>query len=581
MKRVFFASAIMLAGLAFVTGCGDAGRVSPGPSAAEDGTGGPARYTCPMHPHYISTDPDGACPICGMALVPANDGARSVQAGGAVAVAADMIQTFGVRTTVADYADFGRTVRAFGVVEADQRLETVTASRIEGWIRMLSVRAEGDAVQSGDLLYQIYSPGLIAAQKDYLNARLLGDDARRTSARQRMRALGMQDAAIARLDQNGDILEETPVFAEASGIVSALEVREGDYIRPGAPILRLQSYAEVWILAAVPESDLPLIRTGQPVRIAAPSAPAAAAEGVVNFIYPTIDPRTRTAQVRVELDNPSGDLRPGAYADIAMDLGARRRLSAPAEAILRDSRGAHVMVALGEGRFAARRVRTGITAGGRTEILAGLAPGEEVVASGQFLLDSEANLREGLSRTGGAVGALDPETPLAGLAVDANALALIDHLTDMALYFHEALVDRYRIEPDFVAPALKIAKTLSIRYNDTKLEPIFRAAADAMADAVAAREGEGLEAALADLIAALQPWLLEGAPARYAAAGLALYADPSSGARWLQDGGSARNPYGHEDGPRPGDPAPEALPWPNAPPSAGASAPHDPEGPRP
>ena len=281
------------------------------------------------------------------------------------------------------------------------------------------------------------------------------------------------------------------------------------------------------------------------MRLDFPSAPEAPAEGSVDYIYPTIDPATRTAQVRIEVDNAAGYLRPGAYADIAMDLGGGERLSVPTEAILRDSRGAHVILSLGEGRFAGRPVRTGVSANGRTEIIAGLTPGEQVVASGQFLLDSEVNLREGFSKLQAPPAMVaGPETPLSQLPVDATTLAEIDHFTDMALYFHEALIDQYRIDPYFVDPALGLGEALRTRFSNTKLSPILEDGETALRAAKTAREGDALAAELARLMKALEPWLIEGAPVHYRDANLALYREAKTGRLWLQLGETPRNPYG-------------------------------------
>jgi Cu(I)/Ag(I) efflux system membrane fusion protein len=509
-----------------------------------------------MHPHYISTDPNGSCPICGMDLVPVSADSGAAQGDGSIAVASEMIQTMGIRTAEAQVTDFGETLRAFGVVETNERLENVAASRLEGWIENLTVRAEGDTVRPGALLYRVYSPDLIAAQKDYLNSLEIGNENRIAAVRQRLRSLGMQNAPIERLLQNRKVIERVPVYAEAGGTVAELQVREGDYIKPGTPILRLQSYSGVWVMASIPETDLPLIDTGLQVRLNFPSAPEAPAEGVVDYIYPTIDPKTRTARVRIEVDNAAGYLRPGAYADISMNLGGEMRLSVPTEAILRDSRGGHVIVALGDGRFAGRTVRTGVSANGRTEILAGLTPGEQVVASGQFMLDSEVNLREGLSRLQAPPAMVaGPDTPLSRLPVDASTLAEIDHFTDMALYFHEALTDRYRIDPYFVDPALDLGETLRTRFADTKLVPILENAEIALRAAKEAREGEALAAELARLMSAIEPWLLQGAPVNYRDAGLSLFRDLESGRLWLQETGNPANPYGDGEA--------ERIDWPD------------------
>ena len=556
-----------------------------------------AQYTCPMHPHYISTDADGSCPICGMDLVPASGG--GVQDGGreqvlyyknpmglpdtspvpkkdwmgmdyipvyaneaaepGVVVSPEMIQTMGVRTAAAQVTAFGETLRAFGAVESNERLENVSVARLEGWIEDLTVRAEGDTVRPGALLYRVYSPDLIAAQKDMLASLTIGNEARIAAVRQRLRSLGMPERAVARLVETREVVERVPVYAEAGGTVAALEVREGDYVKPGTPVLRLQSYAGVWVMASVPESDLPLIDTGLPVSLAFPSAPEAPGEGVIDYIYPTIDPATRTAQVRIEVDNAAGYLRPGAYADISMQLSGGERLSVPTEAILRDSRGAHVIVALGDGRFAGRPVRTGVSANARTEIVDGLTSGELVVASGQFLLDSEVSLREGLAKLQSPPAiASGPDTPLSSLPVDAATLAQIDHFTDMALYFHEALTDGYRIDPYFVDPALELGETLRMRFAGTQLAPLLEQAEAALRGAKTARESEALAGELARLMEALEPWLLNGAPVHYREAGLSLFREAGTGRLWLQDSKTPQSPYGDAEAERVAWPDPMA-----------------------
>ena len=198
-----------------------------------------------------------------------------------------------------------------------------------------------------------------------------------------------------------------------------------------------------------------------------------------------------------------------------------------------------------DGRVAGRAVRTGVSAGGRTEIITGLVPGEQVVASGQFMLDSEVNLREGFSKLQAPPTIIaGPDTPLSQLPVDASTLAEIDHFTDMALYFHEALTDQYRVDPYFVDPALGLGETLRTRFAGTKLVPILEDAEAALRAAKDAREGEALAAELARLMEALEPWLLEGAPVHYRDAGLTLFQETETGRLWVQQGGSPRNPYG-------------------------------------
>jgi Cu(I)/Ag(I) efflux system membrane fusion protein len=319
------------------------------------------------------------------------------------------MQTIGVRTSAVRVEDFGRLVRAFGAVEENIRLQSVVSARVEGWIEGLAITAVGDAVEKGDLLFRLYSPDLIAAQRDFLVAAKSGSEARAASAARRLKSLGLQDEAIAALRARGSLEERAPVYADRNGVVSALDVREGAFVRPGGRIAEIQDYAEVWVIAALAEQDLAAITPGLPVNVEFPNIPGAERAGTVDYIYPTVDPKTRTGKVRIVLDNADDVLRPGAYADVSITIDAGERLAVPSEALLRDSRGAHVVLALGEGRFAPADVETGIAAMGVTEIVSGLEAGDEVVVSGQFLIDSESSLRESFRKMSGGEPADDRE----------------------------------------------------------------------------------------------------------------------------------------------------------------------------
>lgn len=501
-------------------------------------------YTCPMHPHYIATDPNGGCPICGMDLVPVTTEAKG---GSGVSVSPEMLQTMGIRTAVVSVSDFNQALRAYGTVEPNTRLESMAASRLEGWISGLTVRAEGDRVRRGQRLYSIYTPELIAAQKDYLASLQIGNARRIASVRQRLISKGMQESLVDRLSETRELIERVPVYAENSGVVTQLMVRDGDYLKPGDPILQLQAYDKVWVIASVPESDLPKMDIGKTANLNFESAPDAAKSGKVDYIYPTIDPKTRTARVRISVDNSSGSLRPGAYADIVFEANdtetSASQLSIPSQAILRDSRGAHVIVALGEGRFEPRDVSIGTSVRGRTEILSGLKEGERIVASGQFMLDSESNLREGFTKLSAPISNFDTTTPLSELPIDAATLSQIDHMVDSALYFHEALIDGYAIDPYFLDPTLTLIENLKGRFAGSKLSPILEQAETAISGAKENKTGEPLAAQLSDLMTALDPWLTLGAPAHYKSKGLIFYSDDESARLWLQERGLPSNPY--------------------------------------
>lgn len=524
---------------------------------AQSGNGLPVKkdslvtqYTCAMHPHYISTDSDGSCPICGMDLVPVNNSGNSSNSDGVLelSVSAEMIQTMGVRTAITRRIEFSRTLRAFGTVEADERLENVSVSRIEGWVEDLAVNAEGDSVSNGDVLYKVYSPDLISAQGDFLSALASRNTKRIKSVQQRLRSIGMQHQTITQLSKSKQVIDRVPVYAERDGIVTHLSVREGSYVKPGSPMLRLQSYQNVWVIASIPETDLPLIEKGLIATLKFPSAPLAPTQGSVDYIYSTIEPKTRTAKVRIEVDNSERRLLPGAYADISFRFDAKSRLAVPTEALLRDSRGNHVITAQGGGRFSSRGVIAGVSVDGNTEITSGLEEGDVVVTSGQFLLDSEVNLREGLSKlsresasnSNESMVMTDESLDLTQINMDAETLLQFDHFVDMALYTHQSIVSGKAIEPSFVDPAITLANNIKLRFTNVAFLKMLGGIELALHGT---QKNDSLVESLSHLMKELQPWLLQGKPQHYANAGLTLYRDSSSNQLWLQKGGDVANPY--------------------------------------
>ncbi len=505
------------------------------------------QYTCPMHPHYIA-DQMGTCPICGMDLVPVkSDGNQA--SGSGVVVSPEMIQTMGIRTAPVRVLTMGDVIRSYGNVMPSTRLETIVASRVEGWVEDLAVSAEGDGAEAGDLLYRVYSPDLIAAQRDYVNALKSGSASRSTATERRLKSLGMQAGVIATVKNSRNVMERLPVYAEQAGIVSHLAIRDGDYVKPGSSIMRLQNYDEVWVVASVAEKDLSRIKKGDAVTLSFPDA-GDRRQGVVDYIYPTVDDLTRTGKVRIVLPNEVGTLKPGGYADIEFALEQTEHLAVPAEAILRDSQGAHVVTMKNDGAFKPVMVRTGMTANGYTAIEAGLTEGDMIVVSGQFLLDSEASLREGFRKMTPAASLMemDSNTPLSELPVNAETLALIDHFVDAGLYFHEALVDGYRIDPFFLDASLKAGDALLETFGETRLAPVIEQAMGAIEEAKRSPEADdhktALGEALIDLMAALEPWMLEGAPIHYRDLGVSLFRDAVSGKLWVQEGAKASNPFG-------------------------------------
>ncbi|HCQ71419.1 MAG TPA: efflux RND transporter periplasmic adaptor subunit, partial [Rhodospirillaceae bacterium] len=362
------------------------------------------QYTCPMHPHYV-VDRPGTCPICGMDLVELASEQESEDDGAAmesmdnsdkggmerttVTIDPETIQNTGIRTEEAQMASFGTLVRSYGDVTENVRLQFDISARVEGWVEDLKVQAMGDEVKKGDLLFNLYSPALISAQQDLISAIATGYKGRIGSAAKRLVSLGMQKRAIEEVKSRRKAFQSVPYYAESDGLVSAMNVRDGTYAKPGMNLMTLQNYDTVWVDVSVAEQDIPYITKETKAMVSLPALGVKEKEAAIDYIYPTIDRATRTGRIRLVLDNADGKLKPGAYADVELETGVDRRLSIPGDAILKSKDGDFVVVAMDQGRFQPRKILAGLKYKGRTEVLDGLAEKDKVVVSGQFLIDSE------------------------------------------------------------------------------------------------------------------------------------------------------------------------------------------------
>ncbi len=521
---------------------------------------GTTKWTCPMHPHYIA-DEFGTCPICGMDLVKLQTDGQGFNAEAAesrtiITVAPEVIQNMGVRLGKAEISSFGRSVRSFGIVRANERLQTEITARVEGWVEKLHVTAVGDEVKAGTTLFELYAPQLVVSQNDYLSAGANGQVKNRGFAQ--LRSYGVQPRTIELIKKQKEPLQRVPFYAERGGVVSKLELRQGSYTKRGMMLAMIQDYSSVWLQVSVAEKDLGFISKETPAKVTFPNLSGRTVEGKVDYIYPTIDTKTRTGQVRLVIENPDGKIRPGTYADVSFVVGAEDRTAVPTESVLKSGEGKYVVVSLGEGRFEPRSVETGLISDRWTEVTKGIQGGEDIVVSGQFLLDSESALRESFHKLQRL------QLPLSLLKLDKNQFAMIDHFVDAAIYIHEALVDGYDLEKAYLDPAISVRDFMWPRFKNTKLSFVLNDAAKALEEAKKAKSESEVQAALAKLTTALKTWMLEGAPKHYQSRKVALFDDKETGRTWVQLKGKAINPYSRggadpiawpEVGPGEGEPA--------------------------
>jgi len=360
----------------------------------------PLYWHDPMNPQQ-KFDKPGKSPFMDMQLVPVY-GDEKAGADSGVTVSARAQQNLGLRSAVAELTELRQEMGAVGYVQADDRRIVRAELRATGWVEKLYVRAVNDPVRAGQVLADVYSPDVLAAQEEYLLARRMAkanaaDEALARAARQRLLALGFPDVEISKIENSGVARRRIPVIAPISGVLSELGVREGAMVQAGTAAFTLTDLSSVWIMVEVPEAQAAMLRPGLRAETRVQSSPSKVVEGRMDYVYPEVNAQTRTVKARVTLANPGLIFRPGMFVHVSLVSAARKALTVPTEAVIQTGSRSVVVVMDGE-RFRAATVKTGDERDGRTEILGGLKEGERVVASGQFLIDSEASLKGTLDR---------------------------------------------------------------------------------------------------------------------------------------------------------------------------------------
>jgi membrane fusion protein, copper/silver efflux system len=411
-------------------------------------------YTCGMHPTVIQNKP-GNCPVCGMKLTPIRKqpGARNastnatpsstsrerkikyykstmllgeisptprkdsmgmdmvpvyeVEAQDASTISIDpvTVQNMGIRVGLVSTGPLRRTIRTVGVVDFDETALADVTTKVKGWIEKLYVDATGRQVHSNEPLFEIYSPELVSAQTEYLlalnqAAGTPGSESLKVTAQTKLKFFDISDDQIAELEKTRQAKKTLRVTAPRDGIVVEKMVVEGQMVEAGMKLYRLADLAIVWVQSQVYEQDLEFVRLGQESVVSLSYLPDRKFRGRVTYVYPTVDEKTRTARVRMEFHNPGYFLKPGMFATVELQAELEPSvLLVPDSAVLRSGQKNTVFVALDGGRFEPRTVVLGPRSEDNTyQVLSGLSQGERVVTSGQFMLDSESQLREAIQK---------------------------------------------------------------------------------------------------------------------------------------------------------------------------------------
>lgn len=393
-------------------------------------------YVCPMHPQIVKGEP-GNCPICGMDLIeieeekPTAKKERKIlywvapmdanyrrdepgkspmgmdlvpfyepdEKGAVVTISPAMVNNMGVRSTTVEKGKLWRRIDTVGYIDYDETKLSHVHLRTDGWIQKLFTQSEGERVKKGTKLFEFYSPSIVNAMEEYVQALNSKSRSLIRASTDRLKSLGVSNQQIKTLAKTRRVPQTITVFAPQDGVVSKLKVREGMYVKPGTVTMSLADLSSVWLLAEVFERQANWVKVGQFADVTLGFIPGKTWEGKVEYVYPQLDSKTRTLKARLSFENPGELLKPNMFAKVAIYGGAKKDLiTVPSEALIRTGKDQRVIIDLGEGRFVPREVVAGMESGGHIEIKEGLREGDKVVLSGHFLIDSEASLKASLMR---------------------------------------------------------------------------------------------------------------------------------------------------------------------------------------
>jgi len=401
-----------------------------------------SKYQCPMHPQIVKGK-KGSCPICGMNLelidnpsasskprekkiiywvapmdvnyrrdkpgkspmgmdlVPVYDDGddESSDTGIVVKISPAVENNMGVRVANVKKGKLWRKVDTVGYVGLDESKVSHIHLRVDGWIENLAVKIEGDRVKKGQRLFDLYSPTLVNAMEEYVQAFKSKSSRLASASKEKLISLGVSQKQIDEITLTKKVPRVIKYYAPQRGMVSMLNVREGMYVKPSKQVMSLADLSSIWVLAEVFENQSQWLKLGHTADVTLSFLPGRVWEGKVDYIYPSLDAKNRTLRVRLRFDNKDEALKPNMYANVSIYGTAKKNvISVPREALIKTGQNERLIVAKGKGRFEQRLVVAGIESGDWVEIKSGIDAGERVVVSSQFLIDSEASMKASLLR---------------------------------------------------------------------------------------------------------------------------------------------------------------------------------------
>ncbi len=395
MKKVFLLITVTVA-ISFGIFIGRySGQFTGGAEKAEKK---PLYWSDPMDPQVRRPGPGKS--QMGMDLVPVySEETKAAGTSEGIYISPAIVNNLGVRTAPVRKGTLTRGIETVGYIEPNEKKISHINSYTEGWIEKLIVKTLEEPVKKGQLLFQLYSPMLVNAQEEYLIALESKNQHLIDASYKKLLAFRISDQQIQQLNKTRKANQLINVYAPQDGIISTLNVREGAHVQPETEIMSLVDLSSIWMDAQVYEDQATWVKIGEEAEARLPAFPGKVWKGKVDYVYPQVDPMTRTVKARFHFDNPEVILKPNMYATVKLLTESKPDVTIiPIEALIRASEGDHVIISLGKGRFDARPVMAGIESGDQVEILSGLNPGEQVVVSGQFLIDTEANLKSSFQR---------------------------------------------------------------------------------------------------------------------------------------------------------------------------------------
>ncbi|NIY93548.1 efflux RND transporter periplasmic adaptor subunit [Vibrio diazotrophicus] len=361
----------------------------------------PLYWVAPMDPNY-KRDKPGKSPM-GMDLIPvyAEDAAQD-QAPGTVKISPAVENNLGVKVASAQMTPLTPSIETVGYVAFDESQLWQTNVRVAGWVEKLNVNAIGDKVNKGDVLFTLYSPELVKAQEELINAYRTGREGLVKGATERLVTLGVDRQQIQSIVKRGKASQSIDIKAKADGIIANLNVREGGYLSPAQAVISAGPLENVWVDAEVFERQSHWVKAGSTAKMTLDALPGKEWQGEIDYVYPILDPQTRTLRLRLKFPNPQGELKPNMFANISLQpVTEESVLTIPKSSVIRSGGMTRVVLSEGDGKYRSARVQIGREAGDKVEVLQGLTEQSKVVTSAHFLLDSESSQTADLARIDG------------------------------------------------------------------------------------------------------------------------------------------------------------------------------------